>query len=123
MTSQQSEGHTLNPYLFRGVVVNWMPQVRNMDMPYSGLQAGAVYVGAMIDWVGRYVLTWAVSVTVERAPSGAGLPDPSGSARRRRKQSADLARDIRSTLRLQIFLKLTDLIRFRRPEVALVQRE
>jgi hypothetical protein len=76
MTSQQSEGHTFNPYLLRGVVVNWMPQVWSVDMPYSGLQAGAVHAGAMIDWVDRYVLTWAVSITAERAPSGAGLPDP-----------------------------------------------
>src|SRR5688500_10269479 len=103
MTSQQSEGHTFNPYLLRGVVVNWMPQVWSVDMPYSGLQAGAVHAGAMIDWVDRYDLNWAVSITAERAPSGVGLPDASDSVRRMRKQSADQASDKKSPMRLQIF--------------------
>jgi putative transposase len=40
-------------------------QVWSTDITYIRLQAGFVYVGAVMDWFSRYGLSWAVSITME----------------------------------------------------------
>jgi putative transposase len=63
--SQPAEGHTIYPYLLRGVTVNRINQVWSADITYIRLQAGFVYLVAVIDWFSRYVLSWAVSITMD----------------------------------------------------------
>ena len=61
--SQPAEGHTIYPYLLRGVRVARVNQVWSTDITYIRLQSGFVYLVAVIDWFSRYVLSWAVSIT------------------------------------------------------------
>jgi putative transposase len=63
--SQPVEGHTIYPYLLRGVRVSRVNQVWSADITYIRLQSGFVYLVAVIDWFSRYVLSWAVSITMD----------------------------------------------------------
>jgi len=63
--SQPAEGQTIYPYLLRGLKVDRVNQVWSADITYIRLQAGFVYLVAVIDWVSRYVLSWAVSITMD----------------------------------------------------------
>ena len=70
--SQPAEGHTIYPYLLRGVRVARVNQVWSTDITYIRLQSGFVYVVAVLDWFSRYVLSWAVSIPMERPVLRAG---------------------------------------------------
>jgi putative transposase len=61
--SQPADGHTLSPYLLRGVTVDRSNQVWRADSTYIRLQSGVVDLVAGIDWFSRDVLAWAVSIT------------------------------------------------------------
>jgi putative transposase len=61
--SQPAEGHTIHPYLFRGVRVERVNQVWSADLTYVRLAAGLVDLVAVLDGFSRYVLSWAVSIT------------------------------------------------------------
>jgi putative transposase len=63
--SQPAAGHTGYPYLLRGMRVDRVNQVWSADITYIRLQAGFVYLVAVIDWFSRYVLSWAVSITMD----------------------------------------------------------
>jgi putative transposase len=63
--SQPAAGHTVYPYLLRGMRVDRVNQVWSADITYIRLQAGFVYLVAVIDWFSRYVLSWAVSITMD----------------------------------------------------------
>ena len=63
--SQPAAGHTRYPYLLRGVTVDRVNQVWSADITYVRLAAGFVYLVAVIDWFSRYVLSWAVSITMD----------------------------------------------------------
>lgn len=63
--SQPHPGHTVYPYLLRGVVIDRCNQVWSTDITYVRLEAGFVYLMAVIDWYSRYVLGWAISTTLE----------------------------------------------------------
>jgi putative transposase len=63
--SQPGEGQTIYPYLLRGVTVHRSDQVWSADITYIRLQAGFIYLVAVIDWFSRYVLSWAVSITMD----------------------------------------------------------
>lgn len=63
--SQPAEGHTIYPYLLRGVTLNRINQVWSADITYIRLHAGFVYLVAVMDWFSRYVLAWAVSITMD----------------------------------------------------------
>jgi putative transposase len=65
--SQPAEGHTIYPYLLRGVTVSRSNQVWSTDITYIRLQSGFVYLVAVIDWFSRYVLSWALSITLDVA--------------------------------------------------------
>ena len=55
----------IDPYLLRGVTVDRVNHVWSADITYIRLQAGFVYLVAVIDWFSRYVLSWAVSITMD----------------------------------------------------------
>ena len=63
--SQPAAGQAIYPYLLRGVRVDRVNEVWSADITYIRLQAGFVYLVAVIDWFSRYVLSWAVSITMD----------------------------------------------------------
>jgi putative transposase len=63
--SQPGVGHKIYPYLLRGVKIERVNHVWSADITYIRLQQGFIYLVAVIDWWSRYVLSWAVSVTLD----------------------------------------------------------
>ena len=63
--SQPAAGHTIYPYLLRGVTVDRVNQVWSADITYIRLQTGFVYLVAVMDWFSRYVLSWTISITMD----------------------------------------------------------
>jgi putative transposase len=57
--------HRVWPYLLRGVAVKRPNQVWAADITYIRLGRGFVYLVAVMDWYSRYVLSWALSTTLE----------------------------------------------------------
>src|SRR5260370_36176824 len=52
------------PYLLRGRSIEHCNQVWSCDITYIRLQRGFIYLMAVIDWFGRYVLAWESSITL-----------------------------------------------------------
>jgi putative transposase len=65
--SQPAAGQMIYPYLLRGVTVERLNQVWSADLTYIRLQGGFVYLVAVMDWFSRYVLSWAISITMDTA--------------------------------------------------------
>ncbi len=65
--SQPGEGHTIYPYLLRGVKIERTDQVWSIDITYVPMVQGFMYLVAIIDWYSRYVLAWRLSNTLETA--------------------------------------------------------
>jgi len=63
--SQAHPAHRVYPYLLRGVPITHVNQVWSTDITYIRLQAGFLYLVAVMDWFSRYVLSWAVSITMD----------------------------------------------------------
>jgi len=57
--------HRKYPYLLRGLAITRPNQVWGTDITYIRLTQGFMYLVAIIDWFSRYVLSWAVSVTLD----------------------------------------------------------
>src|SRR5690242_5159399 len=64
LSQPQPERHVY-PYLLRGVPITRVNQVWSTDITYIRLQAGFVYLVAVMDWFSRYVLSWALSITMD----------------------------------------------------------
>jgi len=63
--SQLGEGHKIYPYLLEGVEVNRVNQVWSTDITYIRMAHGFVYLVAVMDCFRRFVLNWALSVSLE----------------------------------------------------------
>jgi putative transposase len=63
--SQPHPAHRSYPYLLRGVPITRVNQVWSTDITYIRLRGGFVYLVAVMDWFSRYVLSWAVSITMD----------------------------------------------------------
>jgi putative transposase len=57
--------HRLWPYLLRGLTIDRPNQVWAADITYIRLWRGFVYLVAVMDWYSRYVLSWALSATLD----------------------------------------------------------
>lgn len=57
--------HRRFPYLLRDVPIQRVNQVWSTDITYIRLRGGFVYLVAIIDWFSRYVLSWALSNTLD----------------------------------------------------------
>jgi len=57
--------HRRYPYLLAGVEVERPDQVWSADITYVRMQRGFLYLVAILDWYSRYVLSWALSGTLE----------------------------------------------------------
>jgi putative transposase len=64
-TSQAHPTHRVYPYLLRGVPITRVNQVWSTDITYIRLHGGFVYLVAVMDWFSRYVLSWALSITMD----------------------------------------------------------
>jgi len=62
---QGHPAHRVYPYLLRGVPIIRVNQVWSTDITYIRLHGGFISLVAVIDWCSRYVLSWAVSITME----------------------------------------------------------
>lgn len=63
--SQPGEGHKIYPYRLQQVQIERVNQVWSTDITYIRLAQGFVYLVAVMDWFSRYVLSWALSLTLE----------------------------------------------------------
>lgn len=63
--SQPGEGHKIYPYRLQEVKIERVNQVWSTDITYIRLAQGFVYLVAVMDWFSRYVLSWALSLTLE----------------------------------------------------------
>jgi len=64
-TSVPHPEHRIYPYLLRGVWVTKVNQVWSTDITYIRLHCGFIYLVAVMDWYSRYVLSWALSITMD----------------------------------------------------------
>lgn len=65
-TSISNKSHKVYPYLLRNVKVCRPNQVWSTDITYIRLSQGFIYLVAVIDWFSRYVLSWQISITLEK---------------------------------------------------------
>lgn len=63
--SQPGEGHRIYPYLLEGLKVERVDQVWSTDITYIRMAQGFAYLVAIMDWHSRFVLSWALSVSME----------------------------------------------------------
>jgi len=63
--SQPGEGHKIYPYLLKGLKIERCNQVWCTDITYIPMAQGFVYLVAVMDWFSRFVLSWALSLTME----------------------------------------------------------
>ena len=63
-TSKPTKGHTIYPYLLRGLSIKQPNQVWQTDISYIGLQGGYLYLTAWIDVATRFVMEWYLSNTM-----------------------------------------------------------
>ena len=63
-TSKPAIGHHIYPYLLHGLTINRNHQVWATDITYVPMQAGYMYLIAIIDLHSRYVLKWSISNTM-----------------------------------------------------------
>ena len=64
-TTKPEPGHTIHPYLLRGLAVTRPNQVWAMDITYIPMAKGFVYLAVVLDLFSRRVLSWRVSITTE----------------------------------------------------------
>jgi len=64
-TSKRNMKHPVFPYLLRNVKIKHPNQVWSTDITYVPLNKGFMYLTAVIDWYSRYVLSWALSNTLD----------------------------------------------------------
>jgi putative transposase len=63
----EGSGHQVYPYLLRGVVASYPNHIWGTDITYIRTAEGFVYLVAFIDWHSRYVVSWALSDSLENS--------------------------------------------------------
>lgn len=64
-TSAAHPGHTIYPYLLRGITASYSNHIWGTDITYIRLVGGFCYLVAIIDWYSRKVLAWKLSNTLD----------------------------------------------------------
>ena len=64
-TSEPHPEHAVYPYLLRGLTIFKVNQVWATDITYIPMEAGFVYLVAIMDWYSRRVLSWRLSNTLD----------------------------------------------------------
>lgn len=65
-TSIPNKSHQVYPYLLKEVKIEKSDQVWSTDITYIRLRNGFVYLVAIIDWHSRYVISFRMSITMEK---------------------------------------------------------
>jgi putative transposase len=63
--SEPHPAHRVYPYLLRGVPITRVNHVWRTDITYMRLHSGFIDLVAVMDGFRRYVLSWAVSITMD----------------------------------------------------------
>lgn len=63
--SKRAQQHAVYPYLLRGLKIEHPNQVWGVDITYIRLRAGWLYLVAVLDWYSRFVVSWALDLTLE----------------------------------------------------------
>jgi putative transposase len=63
--SRRAQCERVYPYLLRGLACTHPNQVWGIDVTYIPLQAGWMYLVAMLDWFSRYVISWELDDTLQ----------------------------------------------------------
>jgi putative transposase len=63
--SQRARQHAIYPYLLRGLKIEQPNQVWGVDITYIRLRSGWMYLFAVLDWFSRFVVSWALDLTLE----------------------------------------------------------
>jgi putative transposase len=64
-TSQPAPEHQIYPYLLRNVTAEHPNHIWGIDITYIRLAHGWLYLTVVLDWYSRYILSWALSQTLE----------------------------------------------------------
>ena len=64
-TSQAAPQHPIYPYLLRNVTAARPNEIWGIDITYIRLAHGWLYLTAVLDWYSRYILSWALSQTLD----------------------------------------------------------
>lgn len=64
-TTIPAVGHTIYPYLLKGMAIDRPNQVWATDITYVPLSRGYLYMTAVLDWHSRYVLSWRLSNSMD----------------------------------------------------------
>jgi putative transposase len=64
-TSRRHPAHPVYPYLLRHLTAAYPNHVWGIDITYVRLQAGWLYLVAVLDWSARYVVAWELDQTLE----------------------------------------------------------
>lgn len=65
--SKSTPDHKKYPYLLRNLDISHPDQVWCTDITYIRLNQGFVYLVVVMDWFSRYVLSWEISTTLDKA--------------------------------------------------------
>jgi putative transposase len=63
--SKRASEHRLYPYLLRSITAQAPNHIWGCDITYVRLRGGWLYLVAILDWFSRYVVSWALSDTLE----------------------------------------------------------
>lgn len=58
--------HRIFPYLLRGVTASHPDHVWSADITYIPMKQGYLYLVAIMDWYSRYVISWELSLTLDK---------------------------------------------------------
>lgn len=64
--SLNGKPHLTYPYLLKGLKIKRANQVWGIDITYIRLNGSFVYLVAVIDWYSRYVVSWEVSISLDK---------------------------------------------------------
>src|SRR5258707_8433421 len=63
--SRRAQQHAVYPYLLRGLKIDRPNQVWGVDITYIRLRTGWMYLFAVLDWYSRFVVSWALDLSLE----------------------------------------------------------
>lgn len=63
--SRRARQHAIYPYLLHGLKIEQPNQVWGVDITYIRLHSGWMYLFVVLDWYSRFVVSWALDLTLE----------------------------------------------------------
>ena len=63
--SKPAPEHRIYPYLLRNLTSSYPNHIWGVDITYIRMQAGWMYLVAILDWYSRYVVSWEIDQTLE----------------------------------------------------------